>query len=94
VRQRKVYERVERLKGGWTNVYDARSTRPSIVICVKIKGRSISVFGTTEESALMKLHLKQPPVTETNGERISEGQMKTYVVVIESGNLAFGTMLQ
>jgi hypothetical protein len=49
MRQRRVYEWVEGFKGGHSSAADARSQRPPIVICVEVEGRSVSVFGTTEE---------------------------------------------
>jgi hypothetical protein len=50
---------MKRLKGKWASVDDTHSKWPSTVTYTDIlRGKSSSVLGRTEESALMKLHLK------------------------------------
>jgi hypothetical protein len=58
MRQRHFYEWVERFKEKSTTSVDALSDRRSTVTCTGVKTVQINVSGTTEESAVMELHLK------------------------------------
>jgi hypothetical protein len=63
MKQRDVYRLVERFE-------EECSRFPSNVTWVEVKGRSVSISRTTEESALMKLHLKSASFME---EALQEG---------------------
>jgi hypothetical protein len=54
--------------GGTDAVYNAHSAQLLTVTCVE-GSRSISVSGTIEESAVIKLHVKWASVMETRGVR-------------------------
>jgi transposase len=58
--KRTIYKWVKRFKRELTSVGEERSGRPSIVNHneLRLRNRSISVSGTTEESAMINLHLK------------------------------------